>query len=69
MSNETHGLPSRPVTPPPIPILEHPMTKFEMLQSQSKSMAVIVSNLKANVEDQKALLRTEVDVSIEKKMF
>jgi len=33
MSNETHGLSSRPATPPPIPILEHPMTKSEMLQS------------------------------------
>jgi hypothetical protein len=32
-------------------------------------MAAIVSNLKANVEDRKALLRTKVDVNIEKKMF
>jgi hypothetical protein len=32
-------------------------------------MAAIVSNLKANVEDRKALLRANVDVSIEKKDF
>jgi hypothetical protein len=45
------------------------MTKSEMLQSHSKSLANIASNLQASVEDQKALLRPKVDVSIEKKMF
>jgi len=45
------------------------MTKSKMLQSQSKSLATIASNLKANVEDQEALLRAKVDVSIEKKSF
>jgi hypothetical protein len=55
--------------PPPIPTLEHPITKFEMLQSQSKSLATIASNLEANVEDREALLRTKVDVSIERKKF
>jgi hypothetical protein len=33
MFDETHGLSSRLATPPPIPTFEHPMTKFEMLQS------------------------------------
>jgi hypothetical protein len=69
MSNQTHGLSSKPTTPPPIPTLECPMTKFKMLQSPSKSMATIASNLKANVEDREALLRTKVDVTIEKKMI
>jgi hypothetical protein len=43
------------------------MTKFEMLQSQSKSLATIASNLEACVEDRKALIRAKVDVSMERK--
>jgi hypothetical protein len=69
MFDETLGLSSRPTTPPPIPTLEHPMTKSEMLQSQSKSLATIANKLKASMEDQKALLKAKVDVSIENKMF
>jgi hypothetical protein len=69
MYEETYGMSSRLVTPPPIPTFEHPMTKSEMLQSQSKSMATIVNNLEANVEDREAMLRAKVDVSIEKKVF
>jgi hypothetical protein len=42
------------------------MTKSKMLQSQSKNMATIVNNLKANVEDRETMLRAKVDVSIEK---
>jgi hypothetical protein len=34
MFDETPRLSSRLDTPPPIPTLEHPMTKSEMLQSQ-----------------------------------
>jgi hypothetical protein len=45
------------------------MTKSEMLQSQSKSLATITNNLEASVEDWKALLRAKVDVRIEKKML
>jgi hypothetical protein len=40
-----------------------------MLQSQSKSLATIANNLKADVEDRKTMLRTKVDVSIKEKMF
>ncbi len=69
MFNETHGPSSRLVTPPPIPTFEHPMTKFEMLQSQSKTMVTIASNLEANVEDRKALLIAKANVSIEKNVF
>jgi hypothetical protein len=45
------------------------MTKFEMLQSQSKTLATIISNFKAIVGDQEALSRQKVDVSIRKKCF
>jgi hypothetical protein len=69
MYNETPRLSSRPATLPLVPTFERPMTKFEMLQSQSKSLATIANNLKANVEDRKTMLRAKVDVSIEKKMF
>jgi hypothetical protein len=67
MFDETPRLSSRPDTPPPIPTLEHPMTKFEMLKSQSKSLAIIARNVKASVEDREALLKAKVDVSIERK--
>ncbi len=66
MSDETPRLSSRPATPPPIPTFEHPMTKYEMLQSQSKSLATIASNLEVKVEDRKALLRTKVDFNIKR---
>ncbi len=66
MSSETPWLSSRPATPRIVPTFERPMTKSEMLQSQSKSLATIINNLKANVEDQKALLRVKVDVNINK---
>jgi hypothetical protein len=51
MSDETLRLSSRLATPPHVPTFECPMTKFEMLQSQSKSLATIAKNLQANVED------------------
>ncbi len=69
MSNETLGLSSRPATPPLVPTFVCPMTKFEMLQSQSKTLATIISNFKAIVGDQEALSRQKVDVSIRKKCF
>jgi hypothetical protein len=69
MSDETYGLSSRPTTPPLVPTCKHPMTEFEMLQSQSKSLAAITSNLKASVEDREALLRAKVNVSIKKNDF
>ncbi len=51
MSYETLWVSSRLATPPLVPILEHPMTKSEILQSQSKNMATIANNLEASVED------------------
>jgi len=69
MSNETPRLSLIPATLPLVPTFERPMTKSKMLQSQPKSLATITSNLKANVEDQKALLRAKVDVGIQKKSF
>jgi hypothetical protein len=51
MSNETHGMSSRLATPPHVPTFECFMTKFEMLQSQSKRMAIITNNLEVNVKD------------------
>ncbi len=69
MFDETSGLSSKPITPPPIPTFKCPMTKFKMLQSQPKSMATSTSNLEASVEDREAMLRANVDVSIEKNDF
>jgi len=69
MSNETLGLSLRLVTPPLVPTFVCPMTKFEMLQSQSRTLATIANNFKAIVGNQEALSRLKVDVSIEKKCF
>ncbi len=47
--------------------IKRPMTKLEMLQSQSKSLTTIANKLTASVEEQEVLLKTKVDVIVEKK--
>ncbi len=69
MFDETFGLSSRPITPPPVPTFKRPMTKFKMLESWPKNMATITSNLEASVDDQEVVLRAKVDVSTEKNDF
>ncbi len=47
--------------------MDTPMMKTKMLMSESKNLPIITSILEVNVEDWEVLLKTKVDVNIEKK--
>jgi len=48
-------------------VVKRPMSKFEMLQLQCKSLTTITNRLEVRVEDQEALLKAKVYVSIHQK--
>jgi len=66
-SDETLGLLIIPLATSTSTSIERPMTKLEMLQSQSRSLVTITNKLTASVEEWEVLLMAKVDVNIEKK--
>jgi hypothetical protein len=66
-SDETLGLLIIPLATSTSTSIERPMTKLEMLQSQSRSLVAITNKLTVSVEEWEALLMAKVDVNIEKK--
>jgi hypothetical protein len=67
MFNETLKPSSKPTTTSIGTFLDMPMTKIEMLLSQSKTLTTIANKLEANVEYQKVPLKAKVDANIEEK--